>query len=179
MKLFGTGDNDTLDGHMLRDVIFGGAGDDAENGGLGNDVLFGGLGNDTLNGDAGNDLLAGQDGNDTLNGGAGNDLLRGGDGDDTLTGGTGHDRLNGGAGNDTFIFAAHSGHDAIVDFKAHGDTDKIDLSQTAFDFKTLDDVLAHAHHAGPHATLIYLGGHDTVLLHHTEIASLKAEDFIL
>ena len=65
-KLFGGGDNDTLDG---------GSGADDLRGGDGNDYIFGDIGNDRLTGNNGADILE--------DGGAG-DLLFGGGGGDTF-----------------------------------------------------------------------------------------------
>ncbi|NOR71047.1 MAG: hypothetical protein GQ532_15345, partial [Methylomarinum sp.] len=86
-------------------IVFGSENDETLEGGELNDRLYGDAGNDTLNGNKGNDYLEGGLGNDTLNGGEGNDHLFGGAGNDTLTGGKGtFDILEGGAGNDTYVF---------------------------------------------------------------------------
>jgi Ca2+-binding RTX toxin-like protein/pimeloyl-ACP methyl ester carboxylesterase len=63
--VFGTKNNDTLDGTAKADYLFGGGGDDTLNGAAGDDVLRAGAGNDKLQGGSGNDKLLGGDGNDT------------------------------------------------------------------------------------------------------------------
>lgn len=62
--------------------LFGTDQDDMLEGGDGNDFLFGKDGNDVLLGGAGNDLLIGGDGDDYLFGDLGNDVIHGGDGAD-------------------------------------------------------------------------------------------------
>ena len=108
--------------------------------------------------------------------------LFGGDGDDSLNGGAGKDKLTGGAGDDTFVFAAGSGRDFVLDFAAGGTDDELDLSQSAFQFQTLEDVLAHASETGQghggHGTVIDLGDGDSVKLVGVLIADLTLGDFI-
>jgi len=82
--IFGSRDDNVLEGTDRKDLIFGFHGDDILDGGAGNDILFGGRGHDWLFGGAGNDILFGSKGNDFLDGGNGNDLLLGGKGDDWL-----------------------------------------------------------------------------------------------
>ena len=82
-------------------------------------TLEGGRGNDMLTGGSDDDLIDGGDNKDTLVGGGGNDTLTGGDRDDTLTGG---------GGDDIFVMTVDMDSDTIVDFKAGGDADKIDVS---------------------------------------------------
>ena len=86
--------------------------------------------------------------------------------------------MTGGVGDDTFVFVAGGGRDVITDFTAGGTEDKLDVSKTAFDFKTFDDVLAHAHQHG-HDTIIDLGHHDGVVLKNVDVTALTADDFIL
>lgn len=64
------------------DVLYGTDEDNELNGFGGNDTLFGLAGNDILNGGTGEDILDGGDGYDILNGGEGADILIGGDGED-------------------------------------------------------------------------------------------------
>lgn len=96
----GNGGNDVILGHEGDDLLRGGGGDDVLRGGPGKDTLRGGGGNDVLRGGRGHDTLVGGEGNETLRGGRGNDTLRGGPGNDTLRGQQGHDILRGGGGND-------------------------------------------------------------------------------
>lgn len=62
--LFGTLNQNTVDGSNGNDRIYGLQGDDTLNGGDGNDTLFGCSGNDTLTGGSGADLLRGGSGRD-------------------------------------------------------------------------------------------------------------------
>ena len=58
------------------------------------------------------------------------------------------------------MFVAGSGDDTITDFKQPG-ADRMDLSQTTFDFQDINDVYAQATTVGT-TTTIDLGGGDTV-----------------
>ncbi|MEL7115468.1 MAG: calcium-binding protein [Pseudomonadota bacterium] len=116
--IFGTPDEDDLEGTTGDDFIMALASDDRVAGGRGNDSIFGDEGNDTLIGNGGDDRLEGDDGNDRLFGRVGDDLLLGEDGrdvlggqdgDDTMLGGAGIDRFGGGDGND--IVAGGDGND--------------------------------------------------------------------
>ena len=70
---------DTIFGSPQNDVLDGGLGQDEIHGGAGNDILNGGRSGDDLFGDAGNDQLFGGPDRDTLSGGAGgNDTCDGG-----------------------------------------------------------------------------------------------------
>ncbi|WP_161564529.1 phytase [Okeania hirsuta] len=136
-EIFGTPEDEPLNGNFGDDTITGLAGDD---------TLVGGGGDDSIIGSRGNDSLYGQDGDDVLEGRLGFDHLFGGDGDDEMNGGQGRDRLNGGSGNDTlsggasidrFIFATNQefdaddiGVDEITDFVVG--QDKILLDRTTF-----------------------------------------------
>jgi Ca2+-binding RTX toxin-like protein len=133
--VYGTENNDLLDGGGHDDHLYGNDGDDDLYGRAGNDSLYGGRSHDDIYGDEGDDTLEGNGGIDTIDGGAGNDTIygdnhdlssnQGGDpgndnlfggsgadqlfgqaGTDTLRGGTDRDILEGGAGADTFRFAA-------------------------------------------------------------------------
>ena len=95
--LTGTGGNagtaQIVQGQSGPDTIFGSPQDD---------VLDGGLGQDEIHGDAGNDILNGGRSGDTLFGDAGDDIVNGGPDRDTLSGGDGEDTCNGGGAiNDT------------------------------------------------------------------------------
>lgn len=124
--IFGTDDDDELEGGDDDDVIFGEGGDDTCSGGDGDDTLNGGPGNDTLDGGNGTDTAdyatavgavtvdldsgtaSGADGSDTLiaienvRGGAFGDTLVGNSGENALDGGGGADTLSGGAANDLY-----------------------------------------------------------------------------
>ena len=65
--IFGSRDDNVLEGTDRNDLIFGFKGDDILDGGAGNDILFGGKGNDFLDGGNGNDLLLGGKGDDWFN----------------------------------------------------------------------------------------------------------------
>lgn len=171
----GIGDDD-LSGGVGADVIYAGAnGDDTLSGGNGNDVVFGGSGNDIVNGNGGIDELYGGTGNDAMTGGNGSDTLYGGAGDDTLTGGAGDDALRPGAGADLLVFASGSGDDTVSGFSIGDDT--LDLSASATDFLSADDVEAAASETDD-GLLIDLGGGDSVLIEGiglSDISSLNLE----
>lgn len=65
--IFGSRDDDVLEGTDRNDLIFGFKGDDFLDGGAGNDILLGGKGDDFLDGGNGNDLLLGGKGDDWFN----------------------------------------------------------------------------------------------------------------
>ena len=101
--LFGSPNNDVIEGTDKNSVIYGGAGNDTLNGGLGADTLLGENGDDLLDGGLGADTLVGEAGDDVLNGGEGDDTLNGGIGNDTLDGGADNDLMRGGNGNDVYL----------------------------------------------------------------------------
>ena len=101
------GDDRTIFGTILDDLLDGLGGSDQIQGADGNDTLLGGAGNDTLFG--GND-------NDQLDGGSGDNLLQGGAGNDTLRAGAGEDRLFGQDGVDTFVITPGGGTVTVSDF---------------------------------------------------------------
>ncbi len=78
-------------GSPFRDSLFGSDEDDVIEGGGGNDLLGGIDGDDQISGGPGNDIIAGDEGRDTIDGGPGNDTIDGGPGRDTLDGGDGID----------------------------------------------------------------------------------------
>nr|WP_320143935.1 Ig-like domain-containing protein [uncultured Cohaesibacter sp.] len=94
----GYGGNDTIYGDAGQDTIDGGTGNDDIYGGADSDSISGGDGKDFINGEEGADILYGDAGADALHGEAGNDQLYGGTGNDTAYGGTGDDILFGGEG---------------------------------------------------------------------------------
>lgn len=126
--IFGSGNNDELNGTDAADAIFGNGGndqisgldgDDVLAGGSGNDLIQGGLGVDTIDGDRGADILIGDKGDDVIRGGDGADLLiwNNGDGSDLMDGGGDFDRLqvNGAeAAGDQFTIVA-GGADVLFD----------------------------------------------------------------
>ncbi len=120
-RIFGTAQNDILDGGIGKDTIGGNDGNDTIDGGVGKDTINGGVGNDSLSGGMGKDLLLGKEGNDSIAGNDGNDTINGHDGADRLDGDTGNDliyadlgndTINGGAGVDSLLGA--EGNDAIT-----------------------------------------------------------------
>jgi Ca2+-binding RTX toxin-like protein len=152
--------------------------DDIE-GKAGNDLLYGLGGNDILDGDLGRDRIYGGDGNDSIEGGAGADTIYGGSGNDRISGDEGNDIMNGGAGRDTFVFDTGEGDDRINGFVAGSSiADRLDLRDAAFDFVTLNDVLARATDTSI-GVRIDLGAGDSVLLAGVREAKLAANDFIL
>jgi serralysin len=156
----GGANNDSLTGNGGNDTLFGDAGDDELMGEVGDDHLYAGSGHDTLLGSSGLDTLMGEDGNDTINGGADYDLMWGGN------------------GNDTFVFSAGSGADVIYDFAAGGVDDRLDLSNSAFNFQNLQDVLNHTTNNAYGDCAIDLGGGDYVWLMDVLKTQLTASDFI-
>jgi Ca2+-binding RTX toxin-like protein len=112
-KLYGTWDDDFIDGKDGNDLLYGQDGKDVLLGGAGDDHLRGDWHADKLDGGAGMDLLEGGNDNDELAGGAGDDTLHGDDGNDTLDGGAGNDLLRGGAGHDSYLFQRGAGQDMV------------------------------------------------------------------
>ena len=84
------GTTQIVQGQSGADTIFGSPQDDVLDGGFGQDEIHGGAGNDTLNGGRSGDTLFGDAGNDQLFGGPDRDFLSGGTGgNDTCDGGGG------------------------------------------------------------------------------------------
>lgn len=152
--LTGGSGNDVLDGKAGADKMSGGAGNDTyyvDNKGdvvvepasqgtdevhasvtftlssnveelyLRSDADIDGTGNASAN------ILFGNSGNNDLYGLAGDDRLEGRGGDDRLVGGAGDDTLAGGEGHDRFVFGKGSGDDVVLDFKAGGKEDRIEI----------------------------------------------------
>jgi serralysin len=107
-EIFGTNDDDILDGTTDGDEIYGGNGYDTINGGAGNDIIHlffpdvgfegtlaqalnmggranGGDGDDTITGTQGIDVISGGDGNDVIDSDGPGDLIEGDAGDDRIT----------------------------------------------------------------------------------------------
>ena len=138
--VFGTGQNDTLNGDAGGDTLHGGGGNDILNGGAGNDMLFGGSGNDRISGGAGNDTITGGGNNDTI-------VFGVTDGNDTITDfdQANNDRFEissafGLTAADILALGTEVGDDSEFDF---GDGDKLTvLDQLLADFDLSDfDVL--------------------------------------
>ena len=138
-KVFGTKDNDDIDGGPENEILFGKQGDDDVRGGNGNDIVKGGSGDDIVGGGAGNDIVIGGSGDDIVNGGNGKDLLIGGSGDDRIVGSGQGDALFGGSGADIFRIDATGFKDVILDFKYH-QGDRIDIPNGySFENATIKD----------------------------------------
>lgn len=121
--MFGTADNDVLDGGGGSDRLYGKEGDDH---------LIGGTGSDTLDGEAGDD---------TLEGGDDSDALYGRDGADTLIGGRGNDDLAGGDGADVYRFSLGDGYDEIQEEDNLGNGAEIDAIELGAGIPIEDVVL--------------------------------------
>ena len=113
--IFGTEEDDELQGNDLDNEIFGLEGNDEIDGGLGDDIIEGSSGSDEIFGGEGDDELFGDEGGDELFGDEGDDYLLGGAGDDDLYGGEGEDTLQGGPGTDTYHLEEDSAFDTILD----------------------------------------------------------------
>ncbi len=123
------GDDATVFGTIVDDVIDGLEGNDQLQGNDGADILIGG---------PGNDILFGQLGDDQIFGGADDDELHGNEGNDTLEGGSGNDIYVGSSGADTYRFQGAIDQDQIVGFDFS--TDVLEISRL-FGFNTVDEVL--------------------------------------
>jgi Ca2+-binding RTX toxin-like protein len=161
--LFGSSENDILDGRSGSDLIIAGLGDDDLVGNSGDDTIFAGADNDTLDGGTGHDLLFGEAGDDILNGGIlfGRDTLDGGAGDDTLTGGS---------ANDTFVFGENSGNDTITDFARNSNV--IDL--TALDLALEDLTITQ----NGDNTVIELDADNSITLLNIDATTIDENDFL-
>jgi Ca2+-binding RTX toxin-like protein len=93
--IYGTQNNDDIEGTNGSDLILGFEGNDEINGASSNDCIIGGAGNDELKGDNGDDVIKGDAGHDFILGGNGTDMLYGGSGDDIIFGDNGNDSLFG------------------------------------------------------------------------------------
>lgn len=124
--VFGTSNVDTLYGTANNDIIDGGTGDDELIGSEGDDILNGEAGSDTLLGGTGDDVLDGGLGNDTLIGGTGNDkyLMSWGMGVDTVIDGSANETntllLDAGVNLDDLTFK-QQGSDLFLYFKGGDD----------------------------------------------------------
>ncbi len=171
--VFGTRDDDVLNGTDRNKIFLGFGGDDAIHAGKGNDKAFGGRGDDLIFGKDGHDGLFGQSGNDGLAGGHGKDHLYGGRGRDFIVGGEGDDQLEGGGGSDKFVLRVGTGKDTVTDFQ---DKDRIDLRD--FGFTSAQDVIDAFQQRGRDAVLD-LGGGDKLILKHTRVSELETGQFIV
>ncbi len=190
----GDGD-DVLDGGNQADNLYGDAGNDTLSGGEGFDRLFGGTGDDVLNGgngpdghfgQQGNDTIYGGDGDDRFFGGSGNDLILAGNGNDTIYADSGFDTIDAGAGNDvmfgffnadTFVFNGAHGNDTIGDFDEFSGAERINLSNTVFNFTNISSIYANTTQVGNHV-VINTGGGNSIQLNNVIEANLTADDFI-
>jgi RTX calcium-binding nonapeptide repeat (4 copies) len=170
---FGTNGDDTLDGTDDGEVFFGFGGNDTIFGRGGKDVAFGGRGDDLIFGGNGKDHLFGRSGNDALVGEADKDHLLGGRGRDLLLGGPGKDVMVGGPGDDTFLIRKGTGVDIIADLQSG---DRIDIRD--FNFASFQAVLNAAQRSHGDV-VINLGGGDQLVIEHTKLSDLHAEQFII
>ena len=172
-KIFGSNGDDVISGSNHSETIFGFRGDDTIFAGRGNDTVIGGRGDDLVDGGKGNDRLFGEKGNDALLGGEGNDELFGGPGRDLLLGGAGRDELSGDAGDDKFLFRKGMGVDTIECLEAG---DRIDVRD--FNVGSFQTLISSARQVG-HDVQISLGKGDKLVIEHTRISDLHAEQFII
>lgn len=101
--LYGTPNDDILQGGNGNDRVYGLGGDDIVCGGTGHDRVFGGAGNDAVYGEEARDETDGGPGDDYVLGGAENDrVTTWGDGLDFADGDYGKDVVVGGAGDQVF-----------------------------------------------------------------------------
>ena len=171
--VFGTPDEDVLNGTNRHDILFGFGGDDQIFGLRGNDIAFGGRGDDRVDGGKDHDILFGEHGNDGLAGGDGNDDLHGGGGRDFVVGGTGKDDLTGGGGSDKFVLRQGSGIDTIKDLQSD---DRIDLRD--YGFASAEDVLDAFRQRG-HDAVLDLGDGNKLIIKDTRVSQLDAAQFIV
>ena len=171
--VFGTPDEDVLNGTNRHDILFGFGGDDQIFGLRGNDIAFGGRGDDRVDGGKDHDILFGEHGNDGLAGGDGNDDLHGGGGRDFVVGGAGKDDLTGGGGSDKFVLRQGSGIDTIKDLQSD---DRIDLRD--YGFASAEDVLDAFRQRG-HDAVLDLGGGNKLIIKDTRVSQLDAAQFIV
>jgi Ca2+-binding RTX toxin-like protein len=161
------GDDDLVNATDLPSTIHGGDGSDTMYGGIAPDSMRGQGGDDELRGGDGDDLLLGDTGNDTLHGGGGTDTLTGAAGDDVLMYGEVLDRVVPGV---TFAPPADRFIDgrteryfsgAVTVVGTDGD-DLITLDTSGRSIIVTVNGLSTAV-LGSHATLIGLGGDDTLV----------------
>jgi serralysin len=200
--LKGGANNDTLDGRGGADKMYGGEGSDdyyvddpndqvyeyADEGA--NDRVFSSVTNsldenfetliltgpDAINGWGNNDdnWMYGNNNDNRMYGMDGKDWIKAGGGQDVIDGGLGQDIMEGGAGNDTFRFVGNFGHDHVMDFKAGGDLDIIEIDHNiAADFNAL---MATAQQFDDNVQFT-LGGGQMITLSNVNIADLQASDF--
>jgi hypothetical protein len=126
------------------------------------DDLVGDAGDDTIRGRAGDDLLSGRDGDDRAFGGLGADSLSGGEGDDML-----------GVifGRNTVEFADGDGVDMVVGYKPGIDDFDLTAVAAADEFDDLRLIPCH------HGVLVDYGS-GALLLTHTSVGSVEADDFL-
>ncbi len=187
--------NDVLIGSPGNDVLIGGAGDDVLIGNGGQDVLDGGTGNNVLIpsatvpvGHVGSlvGVMAAQaeiaprlESGSTV----GSDVISA----SSLSlpsmrfipsGGAGNELLSGGNGADSFVFSGHNGTDTIANFQ-HG-RDSIELSGYGKALASFADLAGHITQVGADVRLdlgAKVAGAGTIMLEHTQLASITASDF--
>ena len=150
-----TGDRVTVLGGRGDDIIFGSPNDDSLNGGGNNDTILGGDGDDTLKGSGGNDYLDGQEGADRIFGGSGDDVVIADASDAKLRGNGGIDRI------DFSTSAAGSGfvmHDRTLDGVSFLNRDFERVVGSAF-----DDFIDNSVFAGSDLLRVWARGGDDII----------------
>jgi Ca2+-binding RTX toxin-like protein len=193
--------NDVLLGSPGNDVLTGGAGDDVLIGNGGQDVLDGGTGDNVLIqgapatvglvGSFVGAVAAQADIAPRLQFGstAGGDVISASsmsspsmrfiaNGGDVLHGGVADGLLIGGSGADRFVFSGHNGTDTIANFQHGLDTIELHGYGTALD--NFADLAGHVTQVGADVRVdlsAKLAGAGTIMLEHTQLASITAADF--
>lgn len=172
-SLWGTQDDDALDGGAGDDRLYGNGGQNIVLGDAGEDEIYGGNGGDVAFGGEGDDLIYGNEGRDVLVGDGGEDKIWAGRGDDVIAGGAGDDVLWGGLGRDRFLLRSGDGRDRIEDFQAG--VDQIGLFDGDLTWEQLSITQTESH-----TTLgVASTGEVLALLRYTQADRLGAVDFAI
>jgi hypothetical protein len=189
--MFGFKGDDEIAAGNGNDTVFAGRGDDHVDAGAGNDTVFAGHGDDHVEGGAGNDDLHGEEGDDLVEGGTGNDDVDGGSGNDGLAGGDGNDELEGGHGRDFIVSGAGrdkmeggQGQDKFVIRPGTGVDTVEDLhSNDRLDLRDFNfasgEAVIAAFQQRGRDAVLDLGNGDKVILKDTRVSELEAEQFIV
>jgi hypothetical protein len=141
----------TLEGGGAADRIFGSPQQDVIDGGAGDDLIVSGNGGAPIANVRVGDKVNGRDGNDTIICGDGDDDIFGDNNDDQITPGKGFNIATGGFGNDTFILLAGVGRQTVngndgtdkmaVDGTENADTFTVTPKPLAVDIQTQAELL--------------------------------------